>query len=492
MRNLQRLNHVHRPAQGSHRLRLLEAQRVARRENRIWSRRIQVLSILLLIAAGAYAAASWIYGLRTVASGIVEANQIFERASVPVRVARIFCRSGQRVERGDVLMTLQSMQSSAEREALAKVVEQRKLRLDIVAAGGALNATELGSRTLQIADAKREAQIARADHSVARAELDRLERERDARLLQLEKIARADQARIESLRLELDQQKALLIQADAVRRQAERDAGIKRRAGDEGLLSKVESQAAVATEEVAALEYERIHEATRRLQFEIGTAQERDALDRREDARIRSALEAQVEQARQSVAAARVREEHWRSMEVQRNALFPHSSIASPRLAQLELELLRAELEESEALLRALDERIGNMDVVAGTDGIVEQVFVQAGSVVETDAPLVRYYDPETQAVMAYVDPAVVARLELGQACRIVPASGSGTVDGEIASIGRTWIPSPRELTEELDPLHDPRVLVTVVSEDPEFRRRFGPNSRVKVVLPKEGNGEDR
>jgi multidrug efflux pump subunit AcrA (membrane-fusion protein) len=190
-----------------------------------------------------------------------------------------------------------------------------------------------------------------------------------------------------------------------------------------------------------------------------------------------------IETAYREVEAALTRRDLWRDILMRRRELFPLDRGGPERLRELELDLMRTEIEEAEALLAKLDRELGNVIVQAEFEGVIDQVYVSKGDVLEPDAPLVSYFDPSQMWVTAYPTPALSGQAYSGRICRIVLEDSHEPFEGRVRTVGMVWVHCPPALYKKSHEGPDMRIPVRIDCTDRRGMALFRPNMRVKVVF---------
>jgi multidrug resistance efflux pump len=165
-----------------------------------------------------------------------------------------------------------------------------------------------------------------------------------------------------------------------------------------------------------------------------------------------------------------------------RRDLLPAGPGDSADLRALELKLLRAELLEAEARFETTKAEVGNVVVLAACDGLVDELLVQVGSAVEPNAPLVRYYDPDSLKVTAYAEASESHWLREGASCLVVAEAEQGEYRGTVRWAGAAWVSCPPQLATAAGGRVDMRVPVVVRCPD---GRKLRPNTRVRIEIPR-------
>ncbi len=484
MRTLQRLGHARPPrAGGATRVRLDEAQALRNERMRALRRVALIAAVVAALAAGA----GWVVSRRTVTDGLVEAGVVVARAPASVRVVEVLCAVGERVERGQALLRLESTCAGDERRTLALAVEQRRLRLELARAGGDLGQNHVGRRDEVLVEALREERLADAEVDVIRARLEEMERTRQTVELRLLREGLASAGEVAALDARASGAEALAERARTEEDLARGDAQAVSSLERDGLTSRRERESATSVELAARRDVDERGAAARALRSEARTARMVGELDGELGAATLAELDAALETERRTLAAVETRRELWRSIG-ERRAVLTDGDVDLARLRALELRLLEVQVSEAEAQLADFDRRRGNGLVVAEADGVVGRVWVVPGRIVESGEPLVSTFDPAAQWVVAYVRPEYAAEFVPGRACRLVPEGMREALSAQVVSVGAALTRCPEALPHDVNGTADLRLPVRVQCRPEDRRRLLRPNMRVKVSVL---SGED-
>jgi multidrug resistance efflux pump len=483
VKSLQKLSHS-RPSTPAERarLRLVEAEKVAARERRIWLHRLR-RSIPVLVAAALLATVfALVIGLRRVADGLVLAHRVEVQAPARVLVAETFVQPGATCAPGDPLIRLAAVTGQSERGRLLALIDSRRHRLAWFDAGG--EAEEFG-RTLR-SDLLAEARLARGEaeteREVALAQLEGLRRERDELQLSLARDIERQEGDIAVL---VDRE----VEAAARVREVQADlalAGFDIEAAEQLNGTGVISRRDVVSSRLERAAYEFSNEgyvaSARALASELEAARKTLELDRERGEAALALADARAEAARREVLAVERRMELWAELAEHHARLDPGAPDV-PRLRRLRRSVLESELAEAEAQLAAHDEDHGERTITAQTGGVVDQVFVDPGAMLEKDAPLLAYHDPGALRVVAYVTPELAPTVSVGQACRLVAEGDHSEVEAVVASIGSAWTQCPTSLPRRTTRASDLRVPVVIEVPTLELAEHFHPNMRLKITF---------
>lgn len=238
---------------------------------------------------------------------------------------------------------------------------------------------------------------------------------------------------------------------------------------------------AVAADQTASSTYRRYHglfaqgviseqaEEEVRLRHLSAKAQ-REAAEARLEMTREGARREEIEQARQSVAAAEAALKMARDAELQ-NAIRAEDVTAATHQA----EALRGQMEE--ALAYQSETRI-----VSPVDGYVSERILDGGEVVAAGSPVVTLVRKSDFRVKVYADESLFGHLQLdGPVKVVIPALAGAELNGKIIRIGQTADFATRKATNELNS-YDVRALQIVVRiTDEDARLRTGMTARVRL-----------
>ncbi|MEW6747213.1 MAG: HlyD family efflux transporter periplasmic adaptor subunit [Planctomycetota bacterium] len=450
-------------------------------EWRIWRARLRYVALIILLPALVISTASWFWNRRVVVDGLIVENTIVLRAPAPVRVAEVLCRDGDHVRRGDPLVRLEARENQEQRAAVECIVAQRQLRVQLAEQGGALTESDIGLRRDRLEEARSEQARVEADYRVARVDLDRLLKAREARVLALQQERAQREGEIGALGERARE-------ADAISRSAEAE---EKLAGDtlqsraelhrSGLISRLDMQRSESDYVAAEQERQASDAYARALREELEAKDRLDDLARRLEPVTILELDAAIVAQKERVGGLRERCDLWKRIVERREQLAPEEDPGE--LRELELELLRTELQEAQARLSALDAAIGNIIARAEGDGVIDQVLVAPGNIVEQGATLLTYYDPSSLWGIAYFEPDDAARVTAGQRGLLVLEDLGVELASRVSSISRVWVPCPRLIRCEDD--YDMRLPVRVDCVHLEDRSKLWPGARFRLLFPR-------
>ena len=484
MRSLQKLPQS-RPAPPEEQagLELSARQSLARRERAIWLRRLRGLCSFALLVLLGFGLVWLVGGMRQVADGLVLANPIVVQAPARVRVLEVTCRPGQSVRRGDPLVRLEPLTGAEERRPLELAVEQARLRLEWFDAGGELWSFGEQLRSDRIADAQRLAREAEAERGVTAARVGSLERERMELALQLEAVGTTREGAVESAEERLAEARANAERAHVGLALSRYDTSASARLKREGVTSSRDLVSKNVIHDEARLASDGMEATQRAAEQELLTARELDDLTARQLDASLGRMDAQIAAAWTEVAAAEERRDLWLAMAEYHSRLDPGAEVDPERVRTLRRALLAAELAGAEARVAELDHRRGDRAVVAESDGVVDEVSVRGGTVVEEGTALVTYHEPAAVRVIAYATPELAPSLAIGQGCRVVVEGGGPTLEGRLVSRGTTWAVCPPFLPQRSSRHVDLRVPLVIEVAEADRVGHLAPNMRLKVVF---------
>lgn len=483
MRTLQKLRQTsHPPPQVLEEVRRAESGNMVRREARLWLGRLRRL--LPFFVLGIVLSFVYLYlTARIVSDGLVVTQPVVARAPALVRVAEVFCRAGQWVRRGSPLVRLEALTRKHELRGLAQLVEQRRLRLALLEAGGRLDVTGQVPDTDVVADAEREAALADAAFSVALARVQSLTRQKVTLEIDLLQQRQSNSGRVAQLQEQAAAARASVWQASAGLESAELDARSSEQLREQGVLADREAVARRAEHAGTQHEVDHLQATARAAEVETETARALEALDERRTPAALAGMEAEIEVAREQVSSARRRRELWLEMAERYRRLRRSEPLDGKRQLDFELRLLRAELAESQARLDELGRQAGNLIVRAESDCRIDRVDVVVGSVVDSGAELVCYYDPSTLQIVAFATPDDARVLEVDLPCSIVVEGSGAVIEGRVASLGSSWVSCPKALPKRREDTTDLRRPVSIQCVQEGELERLGPNVRLKVLF---------
>lgn len=101
----------------------------------------------------------------------------------------------------------------------------------------------------------------------------------------------------------------------------------------------------------------------------------------------------------------------------------------------LQLDQARLQVKNARAQVQSANLNSGDTTIRAKVGGIVNQKFLEVGSIVSPGTPIVEIVDISQVKLKVDVDEAMVARLALGQIVKVQPSVEEGSVDGRITFI---------------------------------------------------------
>jgi HlyD family secretion protein len=167
-----------------------------------------------------------------------------------------------------------------------------------------------------------------------------------------------------------------------------------------------------------------------RLDRESGAARLRAEL---EQARLRAKVDEDLEKAGLTAKITRQLSESAAS-ELARRVQFEEQRLASLAASQrARLAALQAQVEQRRAMNDLARQRIASLNVVAGIDGVLQQVAVQAGQRVNSGTTLARVAQPDRLEAEVRVAETQAKDLSIGQRAQI--DTRNGVVSGHVARI---------------------------------------------------------
>jgi multidrug resistance efflux pump len=465
------------------RIRRTEDVTFDRRKRGIWSKRLRRLGLLAVLTLG-IGAVTGVLSRGIVLDGLVVHRNVVEpRAPAAARVTELLVEPGATVRRGDVLLRLEGLET-ASRRPFEEEVAEHETRLALAHAGGELDGGDVGRRLDFVEQALLHAELSRADHDVALARLGALEEEREglAAAHEEERVARAGTT--DSLREELSRVTASRERATAESRRAGYDAQRAAALEEDGFASERDSLAAAVESEKALGGVDEAAALVRSRERQLELSTDLSELEARSAEEEMDAMLARIEVAQREVRTNLVRAGLWEGLAEERRSMLPGDDVDGARLRELELELLEARVRRARARLEEHDREIGNRVVRAECDGVVDRVFVRHGSVVDAEAPLLSYYDPDEVQLVVYGAPGAQAEgLRAGAECRVFPVGHGQAVDARIASVALSWVPRPGLLERDDPSTREPHLPATVELLDGADGAFLSPNRRLRVVL---------
>ncbi len=427
---------------------------------------LPVLALALPVVVGAYVLSA----LRLTADALVVTAPVVARAPSAVRVVEVLCAPGDARRAGDPLVRLGPIGQDAEGLRLATRVESKRLRLELLAAGGRVDVAGRWEAPDLALEAERESQLAEADLGVLEAELTRLVRLRERRAVELRDEQEARAGVVTELVERLSAAQASQRVAETTLRPAELDARNSERLHAEGIVPDREVEVRRADHDAARFEVDERALEARALARRLETAETQATLGKELNTAMLAELDAELAAAEREVEAGLRRAELWRQAEIYYREKRVGTTLPVEEQRVYELALLGADLREAEAALVAHDEARGAVILYAELDGVVDRVAVRAGSVVEAGAELVSYYDPTALDVVAYASPRLAGRLAPGTGVRLVPHGGGDVLEAELATVGQAWVRCPPQLPVSDQPGADLRLPLVVACDAAELR----------------------
>jgi multidrug resistance efflux pump len=234
---------------------------------------------------------------------LVEANLVIAKAPAAARVAEVFVAPGQTVLAGAPLLRLEALETSA-RQVRAAEVEQRRLRLALASAGGAVDGMDLRRRFDLVAEA--EIELAAADAKIATNEagIEVLQRQLDAVTLEVTRQEERLDGQLSSMTEQL--RGAHAAQDSAQEQLVLASAGKQMRDQLEasGVASTWQALQATTIRDRASLGLEQLDAVRRALEIDIESTRRLKELGDTHGSARRSEVEARIEAARRRLETA--------------------------------------------------------------------------------------------------------------------------------------------------------------------------------------------
>lgn len=426
-------------------------------------------------------------GLHRTADALVVVNTLRVTAPGPVRVAEVFVQPSDSCQRGQPIARIEPMQGHPERERLEAQVNIRRARLAWFDGGGEIEELGRTLRTDLVAEANQQLQLAESDQALAQARLMSLHHERARTVLELREESQRRHYEVSALVEQRSLASAFVSEADASLNLANFDATVAERLVHSGIVPEREVRSTRSLERAASSSVDAFVASTQVLERELEAAQaSADSFDGRVPATI-AHLDARMSEALSGVRATEERQLLWNEMREHHEGLNSNELKDVGSLRQLRRGVLESEVAEAEAQLAVFDFEQGARTIHAQIDGQVDQVFVGVGDVLERDARIAEYFDPHSLRVVTYVSPDVLTQLEVGLGCRLNLGDGRQSLEGQITTIGSTWVPCPPTLPRRVSEAVDLRIPVEVSCATMDRVDRLSPNMRLKVTFDPPG-----
>jgi multidrug resistance efflux pump len=477
MRTLGKLRHEHQSAAAKAAAPTLERGKVRAQERSVWRRRAVALLRLVAVVALGWFVGAVCFAVGRTAEGVVVVPSSTITAPARVRVVRLFCRDGDRVERGQPLAELEPVVDT-ERDVLVSRLQRSRIRFALVQGGAALEEVDLGGRTDAVVQAQLVVQQALDAERRAELEATGLTRSREALAVALHQDKAGKQGTLAVLAEQLREAHARVVQAQATLHERQRHAAERQALAEQGIVAGRELDSTRAAVEDAAQEVAAREAAVQALERARTTAANTSALEDERASAALAQIDTAIARARATAEQARREAAAWRGTVARRDALLPRRDVPPTELVALEHSLLAAEVAEREAELRAHDARVGRTTIRAEHAGIVDRVHTIEGSVLEPSQSLLVCFDPDTAWVEAFV-PASQTPPVVGTDVALVPEGAGAELPGRITAVGRILVPPPPTLAASVTAALERFVPVRV-----QATGRLLANQRVRVVFP--------
>jgi hypothetical protein len=368
---------------------------------------------------------------------------------------------------------------------MEETVQQRRHQVELVEAGGSISDIDPIRRSELVDEAHREHQLAAAAVRTTSARLDALRQQRQRAVVELQQRRISVKGDVDFLRSEFAGAEAELAKSVAEHRLKEFEQERQKRLGDKGAAVEHEIVAARLELDSATGDVLGHEAALAAARARMKTAKDIDAIEpSRMEASLRE-LDALIATAETETKALERRGELWRAAAESRQRFVPQDGQKRALLRRTEIDLFRSQQVEAEARLADLDRRVGNLVIRAESDGLVDQVHVRAGDVLEPESPIVTYYNPARQWIDAYAPPHLAAKLQRNHRCSIVLLDTHESLEGQVDSVGRAWVKRPEMLPYRGEQTNKFQRCVRIggTGTTGDWTRRLQPNMRVKVVF---------
>lgn len=413
-------------------------------------------AFLIVLATASIVALSGITAHRSqshlVLEGLVRGRVLTVGSPSRARVREVYVQRGDRCEAGDPLVRLQSLEDRNLRERLEIEVERGRLRLELALAGAELGEVDVERHQDRRTDSRAELRQAEDDVRRYTHEAQRLTQQADSLTSEAVNSARESLEVISVLQERLEAARSLA------------DGAVSRLLVVEGELRRFEElhdQGIVSDFEVSRLE-ERHHRAlteetrctaeARALEKEIAAAQlEADGAAQTREARLAD-VELQIRAANEERRAADKRLLSRRQTLSEKELMTEDQPIDVERLRDLEIQLLRAEIQTAETRLAQHDEESGNGILHASSGGLIDEIFLNRGQSVQPGTALLSYIESQSIELVAFATTDDCARLVVGQPCTVRLGGSGQPLSGRVTRMGSAFVPLPIELRDPREP----------------------------------------
>jgi multidrug resistance efflux pump len=367
----------------------------------------------------------------------IEAEMVTVATPVEARIAELLVKSGDRVERGQVL-------ARHDREALAALAQQAQA--DLAAKDAALHRAEADLQAMRyemaVEGKKAQATLKSAQASVdlAKSESTRItlsgpERVRQAQA-QLEQ-AKAELAQAERNRPELIAEgRAEVAEAEAVAQRAQKEADRKTQLREMGYISVAELDAARSELDIANARLTAARERLKRV--ESGSQEELIKAARQRVAAMEAML--RLAGASRYETASSKHEVALREADMQKaRADLERTSglTANLRMREEDVAAAQAEVDRARAALAASRKALAEAEIKSPVSGVVAATLVHEGELVERGKPLLLLIDrSKPYWVKALFPEHRVARIRPGQSAIVWVTANGRSFRGRVEAVG--------------------------------------------------------
>jgi HlyD family secretion protein len=344
------------------------------------------------------------------ASGTIEATQVSVASKVPGRIQRVHAGEGDEVRSGELLVTVEG------RELTAQIAQAEA----VVAASRARVAQARAALALQIRQV--DAQVAQA-RAAADAARERVSQAGEAQTLTLGQSAQGIKQAEAALAAARDSSRAARAARDRTRSDLTRAEALFR----DGAISAQQVDAARTAFATAQAQYDASAQLMAQAEATLRLARENERQVGLRERDVRTA-QSQVRQAEAAVALARAGEE----------------AIAQRRA---DLAAAEAAVAQAEAGLRVLLTQQENLAITAPLDGVVLVQHARAGEIVASGAPILTVADLREVWIRLYIPLPQLGRVALGRPAVVTTDALPGlTFTGRVTEISQQAEFTPRNV----------------------------------------------
>jgi len=408
-----------------------------------------VVLILLVMVLGAWALVTVIRrgGDRAdgvAASGTIEATQVSVASKIPGRIQRLHAGEGDEVRAGDLLVTVEGRELSAQITQAEAAVSAARAR---VAQARAALALQIRQVDAQVAQARAAADAAR----------ERVGQAGEAQTLTAGQSTQGVRQAEAALAASRDSSRAAL----AARERAQRDLARIEALFREGAVSAQQVDAARAAFATAQAQYDASLQMATQAEATLRLARENQRQVGLRERDVRTA-QSQARQADAAVALARAGEE----------------AIAQRRA---DLAAAEAAVAQAEAGLRVLLTQRENLTITSPLDGVVLVEHARAGEVVAAGAPILTVADLRQVWIRLYIPLPHLGRVALGRPAVVTTDALPGmTFTGRVTEIGQQAEFTPRNVQT---PEERVRLVFAVKVTVPNAERLLKPGMPADAVI---------